>query len=1074
MSTVHKISALQKNIKNIRNICILAHVDHGKTTLSDSLLASNGIISERLAGKVRYLDSREDEQERGITMESSGISLSFQVLTNILNSETKQVELKKEDYLINLIDSPGHIDFSSEVSIASRLCDGALVLVDVVEGICTQTHTVLRQAWDENIRCIIVFNKIDRLITELKLTATEAYIHIRNILEQINAIMGSFFAGGVMEEDNLKRENKNNEDNEENEWDEEKEKEIFFSPEKGNVIFASAIDGWAFRTDSFAKIYAKKLGIKENLLKKVLWGDYYLDPKTKKIIGYKHLKGRNLKPMFVQFILDNIWTIFEAVENNDKEKIDKIVKSLNLKILPRDLKSKDTRAVQSTICSTWLPLAQTVLYSIVEQLPSPLEAQKVRLPKLLYPQNINNISDPDLTENQKKLEKALYECDASDDAPVVVIVSKMVDVKAEDLPTNRRIQLTAEEMRENRKKLLEQRKLEIEGQCSTPISLTENIVNKSEEEKKDSVLIGFARIFSGTLREGQTVYVMGPKYDPMDPTKFCTQVTVKNLYLIMGKELEALTSVPAGNVFGIGGLDEVVLKSATVSSLTECPSLINVDMKAPPIVRVAVEPYDPSDMPKLVEGLKLLNQADSCVEVLIQETGEHVIVTAGELHLERCLKDLREKYAKISLHASDPIVPYRETLSYQPAINTNPFQEYSDEEEEEEEVNNNNTEENDNIKTKSSKKKDLPIGTRILNTSKNMCTIRIRAVPLPESVTKFLVEQSEIIKKIVDHYDNKKRKVSVGDESLIDQKKIKDKNEREKFLSELQKLFDESSKDNTNIIDGNKQFWKDIVSKIWSFGSKRIGPNILINNIPGYERTPWCAVSEKIEKEEKNEIQNKISVKDFEGSINSGFQIATNSGPLCAEPMMGVCFILESFDINFDPDNTDSLSLSTLSGQVISTIKEGCARAFLEWSPRLSLATYSCEIQATAEVLGKIYGVLSKRHARIYEEDLKEGTQFFQIKSLLPVIESFGFADEIRKRTSGAASPQLLFHGYIVLDQDPFWVPNTEEELEDLGEKADRENIAKKYMDSVRKRKGLFVDKKIVEHGEKQRTLKSK
>eukprot|EP00833_Pecoramyces_ruminatium_P016129 jgi/Orpsp1_1/1190161/evm.model.d7180000077100.1 len=999
MSTVHKISALQKNIKNIRNICILAHVDHGKTTLSDSLLASNGIISERLAGKVRYLDSREDEQERGITMESSGISLSFQVLTNILNSETKQVELKKEDYLINLIDSPGHIDFSSEVSIASRLCDGALVLVDVVEGICTQTHTVLRQAWDENIRCIIVFNKIDRLITELKLTATEAYIHIRNILEQINAIMGSFFAGGVMEEDNLKRENKNNEDNEENEWDEEKEKEIFFSPEKGNVIFASAIDGWAFRTDSFAKIYAKKLGIKENLLKKVLWGDYYLDPKTKKIIGYKHLKGRNLKPMFVQFILDNIWTIFEAVENNDKEKIDKIVKSLNLKILPRDLKSKDTRAVQSTICST----------CIVEQLPSPLEAQKVRLPKLLYPQNINNISDPDLTENQKKLEKALYECDASDDAPVVVIVSKMVDVKAEDLPTNRRIQLTAEEMRENRKKLLEQRKLEIEGQCSTPISLTENIVNKSEEEKKDSVLIGFARIFSGTLREGQTVYVMGPKYDPMDPTKFCTQVTVKNLYLIMGKELEALTSVPAGNVFGIGGLDEVVLKSATVSSLTECPSLINVDMKAPPIVRVAVEPYDPSDMPKLVEGLKLLNQADSCVEVLIQETGEHVIVTAGELHLERCLKDLREKYAKISLHASDPIVPYRETLSYQPAINTNPFQEYSDEEEEEE-VNNNNTEENDNIKTKSSKKKDLPIGTRILNTSKNMCTIRIRAVPLPESVTKFLVEQSEIIKKIVDHYDNKKRKVSVGDESLIDQKKIKDKNEREKFLSELQKLFDESSKDNTNIIDGNKQFWKDIVSKIWSFGSKRIGPNILINNIPGYERTPWCAVSEKIEKEEKNEIQNKISVKDFEGSINSGFQIATNSGPLCAEPMMGVCFILESFDINFDPDNTDSLSLSTLSGQVISTIKEGCARAFLEWSPRLSLATYSCEIQATAEVLGKIYGVLSKRHARIYEEDLKEGTQFFQIKSLLPVIESFGFADEIRKRTSGAASPQLLFH----------------------------------------------------------------
>jgi ribosome assembly protein 1 len=1079
MSTVNKISNLQKNIKNIRNICILAHVDHGKTTLSDSLLASNGIISERLAGKVRYLDSREDEQERGITMESSGISLSFQVITNIINNETKRVELQKEDYLINLIDSPGHIDFSSEVSIASRLCDGALVLVDVVEGICTQTHTVLRQAWDENIRCIIVFNKIDRLITELRLTATEAYVHIRNLLEQINAIIGSFYVGGVMEEDNLKRENKKGKDDNdgenENEWDEEKEKEIFFSPEKGNVIFASAIDGWAFRIDSFAKIYAKKLGMKEANLMKCLWGDYYLDPKTKMVIGYKHLKGRNLKPMFVQFILDNIWTIFEAVENNDKEKIDKIVKSLNLKILPRDLKSKDRRAVQSTICSNWLPLAQTVLYSIIEQIPSPLEAQKVRLPKLLYPQNLDNASDPDLTNNQKKLEKALYSCDSSDEAPVVIIVSKMVDVKAEDLPTNRRVQLTAEEMRENRRKLLAQRKLELEGQIEAislsdtqAINSSESIENKPDEEKKDSVLIGFARIFSGTIHEGQTVYVMGPKYDPTDPTKFCTQVTVKNLYLIMGRELETLKSVPAGNVFGIGGLEEAVLKSATISTLIECPSLINVDMKAPPIVRVAVEPYDPGDMPKLVEGLKLLNQADSCVEVLIQETGEHVIVTAGELHLERCLKDLREKYAKIGIHASDPIVPYRETLSNQPAINTNPFQEYSDNEDEDD-IENNENEQTVKIKDK---KINLPIGTKIVNTSKDMCTIRIRAVPLPEKVTKFLVDQSETIKRIVDHYDNRRKNSNHAPEDgiLEEQKEMKDKSERQKFLNELQKLFDESYDDADKIIDGNKQFWKDIVSKIWSFGSKRIGPNILINNIPGYERTPWCDINEKSDKENTD----KLSVKDFEGSINSGFQIATNSGPLCAEPMMGVCFILENFNINFDQENIDALSLSTLSGQVISTIKESCCRTFLEWSPRLSLATYSCEIQAAPEVLGKIYGVLSKRHARIYEEDLKEGTQFFQIKSLLPVIESFGFADEIRKRTSGAASPQLLFHGYIVLDQDPFWVPTTEEELEDLGEKADKENIAKKYMDSVRKRKGLFVDKKIVEHGEKQRTLKSK
>lgn len=136
---------------------------------------------------------------------------------------------------------------------------------------------------------------------------------------------------------------------------------------------------------------------------------------------------------------------------------------------------------------------------------------------------------------------------------------------------------------------------------------------------------------------------------------------------------------------------------------------------------------------------------------------------------------------------------------------------------------------------------------------------------------------------------------------------------------------------------------------------------------------------------------------------------------------------------------------------------------------------------------------MARRRGRIVSEEMKEGTTFFTIRALLPVVESFGFSDglslpsiqrelfnspllpfiaDIRKRTSGAASPQLIFSGYEMLDQDPFWVPTTEEELEDLGEKADRINVAKAYMDAVRERKGLFVDKKIVEFAEKQRTLK--
>lgn len=106
-------------------------------------------------------------------------------------------------------------------------------------------------------------------------------------------------------------------------------------------------------------------------------------------------------------------------------------------------------------------------------------------------------------------------------------------------------------------------------------------------------------------------------------------------------------------------------------------------------------------------------------------------------------------------------------------------------------------------------------------------------------------------------------------------------------------------------------------------------------------------------------------------------------------------------------------------------------------------------------------------------EAMKEGTPFFTIQSVVPVAESFGFADEMRKRTSGAAQPQLIFAGFEILDEDPFWVPFTEEEMEDLGEFGDKENVAKRYMDKVRRKKGMMVEGRTVAiNAEKQKTLK--
>lgn len=247
-----------------------------------------------------------------------------------------------------MIDTPGHVDFSSEVSTASRLCDGALVLVDVVEGVCTQvrlnsciafleieaycgnmqTITVLRQAWQDRLKPILIINKFDRLITELKLSPLEAYQHLARLIEQVNAVMGGFFAGERMEDDlrwreererRLAEKKESHADevdaivNEADEFQEKDDEDIYFAPEKGNVVFASAMDGWGFRVGKFAQIYAQKLGIKDANFRTVLWGDFYLDPKTKKVISYKHLRGRALKPLFVQFVLENIWAVYDAV-----------------------------------------------------------------------------------------------------------------------------------------------------------------------------------------------------------------------------------------------------------------------------------------------------------------------------------------------------------------------------------------------------------------------------------------------------------------------------------------------------------------------------------------------------------------------------------------------------------------------------------------------------------------------------------------------------------------------------------------------------------------------------------------
>ena len=182
--SVDEIRECQYKTNQIRNMSVIAHVDHEKSTLTDSLVCKAGIISADQAGNARATDTRADEQERGITIKSTGISLFYE--SDIVN------EVDKLGYLINLIDSPGHVDFSSEVTAALRVTDGALVVVDYVEGVAVQTETVLRQALGEKIKPVLMINKIDRAILELQVDGESMYQNFLRVIENVNVIIATY------------------------------------------------------------------------------------------------------------------------------------------------------------------------------------------------------------------------------------------------------------------------------------------------------------------------------------------------------------------------------------------------------------------------------------------------------------------------------------------------------------------------------------------------------------------------------------------------------------------------------------------------------------------------------------------------------------------------------------------------------------------------------------------------------------------------------------------------------------------------------------------------------------------
>jgi len=343
-------------------------------------------------------------------------------------------------------------------------------------------------------------------------------------------------------------------------------------------------------------MYAKKFGVDEDKMMQRLWGDNYFDAKGKKWVKKDTAEtGERLKRAFCQFVFDPINQMFEAVMNEKKEKYEKMIASLGVK-LSADEKELQSKKLLKAIMQKWLPASDALLQMIVTHLPSPVKAQSYRA-ETLYTGPIDD-----------KYFKGLKECDKS--ATLLLYISKMV-------PTNDKGRFFA-----------------------------------------------FGRVFSGTVKTGQKVRIMGPNYEHGGKSDLNTK-NIQRTVLMMGRYQEAVDDVPCGNLVGLVGVDQFIIKTATITDedAKECYPLKDMKYSVSPVVRVAVEPKNPADLPKLVEGLKRLAKSDPLVQCTIEETGEHIVAGAGELHLEICLKDLQEDFMGVELRISEPVVSFRETVS---------------------------------------------------------------------------------------------------------------------------------------------------------------------------------------------------------------------------------------------------------------------------------------------------------------------------------------------------------------------------------------------------------------------------
>jgi elongation factor 2 len=538
---------------------------HGKSLLASALTKKAGLIPYGNSDDLRHTHTGGSEVGRDITIRPTAVSMRFEIDQEQLDSIKQRTD--GPEFLINLIDSPGHPDFSSEVVADLRVTDGAIVVVDYIDGVPMQTEAILQQAIRECVRPVFVINKVDRAFLEFKTSKEDLFQSFSHLVESINIFLATpnDSAAG----------------------------DFRVYPDQGTVAFGSGLYDWAFTLRQFATRYSKKFGVDRDKMMAKLWGDNYYNPKTKK--WTTRPKDSNDKPLeraFNMFVLDPIFKIFDAVMNLKKDALEVILQKLDINVAPHEC-DLGSEALLKVVMNKFLPAGEALLEMIVVNLPSPFTAQKYRV-QALYEGPMNDESAV-----------AIRECDPN--GPLILYVSKLV-------PTSEK-----------------------------------------------GILYAFGRVFAGTVSSGLKVRIQGPEYQPGRRNDLYLK-SIQRTVLMMGRHVEPVEKCPAGNIVGLTGIDQFLLKSGTITTSERTHNIRAIKFNVPPIIQVAVEAEKPADLPTLIECLKQLSKSDPCIQTWVTENGEYVVAGASELRLETYLKVCKFDFCPLTLMPTYNIKGFRKRL----------------------------------------------------------------------------------------------------------------------------------------------------------------------------------------------------------------------------------------------------------------------------------------------------------------------------------------------------------------------------------------------------------------------------